>query len=69
MRSVCKEGSQLKAECLYAFSYNHFHAARLTVMAHIAYIYMLRPCVEIKDYSVAYFDHITEFKVLYHCAS
>ena len=48
---------------------NHFHAARLTVMAHIVYIHMLDSHVEIEDHSVAYFDHIAEFKALYHCAS
>ena len=29
-------------------------------------IYATAPCVEIKGYSVAYFDCITVFEVLYH---
>ena len=65
MRSVCKEGSQyFKTEYLCASS-NHFHATRLTVIAHIVHIHMLQSRVEIEDYSIAYFDHIAEFKVPY----
>ena len=62
MRSVCKESSQLlNTECLCASS-NYFHATCLTVMAHIVHIHMLQSRVDIKDYSVAYFNHIAEFK-------
>ena len=62
MHSVCKEGSQLfKTECLCASS-NYFHVTRLTVIAHIVHIHMLQSRVEIKDYFVAYFNHIAEFK-------
>ena len=32
-------------------------------------MYMWQSQVEIKHYSVAYFDHITAFKVLYHSTS
>ena len=44
----------------------HFRATPLTVMAHIVHIHMLQSRLLIKDYSIAYFDHIAEFKVPYH---